>query len=103
MSSTAPISPASGCPMRGSPRAEAHLDRAERQNHALNAWLAIDRDVALDDADAADARIAAARAEGGDALERLPALCGVPIALKDLVSVAGRQCTAGSRILEGYV
>ena len=30
-------------------------------------------------------------------------LLGVPVALKDLVSVKGGQCTAGSRILEGYV
>jgi len=30
-------------------------------------------------------------------------LCGVPVALKDLVSVKGGQCTAGSRILAGYV
>jgi aspartyl-tRNA(Asn)/glutamyl-tRNA(Gln) amidotransferase subunit A len=32
----------------------------------------------------------------------LPPLAGVPVALKDLVSVKGGQCTAGSRILEGY-
>ena len=30
-------------------------------------------------------------------------LFGLPVALKDLVSVAGGQCTAGSRILEGYL
>ena len=29
-------------------------------------------------------------------------LLGIPVALKDLVSVRGGQCTAGSRILEGY-
>ena len=27
----------------------------------------------------------------------------MPVALKDLVSVKGGQCTAGSRILEGYL
>ena len=36
------------------------------------------------------------------ALDALHPLLGIPIALKDLVSVAGGQCTAGSRILEGY-
>jgi aspartyl-tRNA(Asn)/glutamyl-tRNA(Gln) amidotransferase subunit A len=81
---------------------EAHLAVAERQNRALNAWLAIDRERALDEADAADARLAEARAGGAAALEATHPLLGVPIALKDLVSVAGRQCTAGSRILEGY-
>ncbi len=81
----------------------AHLEAAERQNHALNAWLLIERDKALTEADAADARLAAARAAGPAALAALHPLFGLPIALKDLVSVAGGQCTAGSRILEGYV
>jgi len=81
--------------------AEAHLATAERQNHALNAWLTIDRKRALAEADAADARLAAARA--GGSLEAEHPLLGIPVALKDLVSVAGGQCTAGSRILEGYV
>jgi aspartyl-tRNA(Asn)/glutamyl-tRNA(Gln) amidotransferase subunit A len=81
----------------------AHLESAERQNHGLNAWLALDAEEALRQADAADARLAAARAEGPDAVKALHPLLGLPIALKDLVSVAGGQCTAGSRILEGYV
>jgi aspartyl-tRNA(Asn)/glutamyl-tRNA(Gln) amidotransferase subunit A len=82
---------------------EAHLAAAERDNRALNAWLTIDRDGALDEADAADDRLAAARSDGPAALDRLRPLLGIPVALKDLVSVAGGQCTAGSRILEGYV
>jgi aspartyl-tRNA(Asn)/glutamyl-tRNA(Gln) amidotransferase subunit A len=83
--------------------AEAHLAAAERDNRALNAWLSIDRERALDEADAADARLAAARGEGPHAVAALHPLLGVPVALKDLVSVAGGQCTAGSRILEGYI
>jgi len=83
--------------------AAAHLEVAERQNHALNAWLAFDREGAFAQADAADARLAAARAEGPAAVAALHPLLGLPVALKDLVSVAGGQCTAGSRILEGYV
>jgi aspartyl-tRNA(Asn)/glutamyl-tRNA(Gln) amidotransferase subunit A len=81
----------------------AHLENAERQNHALNAWLTIDRESALAQADAADARLAAARGEGEAAVAALHPLLGLPVALKDLVSVKGGQCTAGSRILEGYV
>ena len=81
----------------------AHLDAAERDNGALNAWLTIDRDRALAEADAADARLAAARRDGASALEALHPLLGVPVGLKDLVSVKGGQCTAGSRILEGYI
>ncbi|HEV2004977.1 MAG TPA: Asp-tRNA(Asn)/Glu-tRNA(Gln) amidotransferase subunit GatA [Candidatus Limnocylindrales bacterium] len=81
----------------------AHLDVAERQNTALHAWLTIDRDRALQEADSADVRISAARAEGKAAVASLHPLIGIPVALKDLVSVEGGQCTAGSRILEGYV
>jgi aspartyl-tRNA(Asn)/glutamyl-tRNA(Gln) amidotransferase subunit A len=73
----------------------AHLDLAERQDHGLHAWLTIDRDGALAAADAADARLAG-RADGAHPL------LGVPVALKDLVSVEGGPCTAGSRILAGY-
>ncbi|HET7031322.1 MAG TPA: Asp-tRNA(Asn)/Glu-tRNA(Gln) amidotransferase subunit GatA [Candidatus Limnocylindrales bacterium] len=79
----------------------AHLDAAEAGNRTLNAWLTIDRDRALAEADAADARLAAARATGASAAEH--PLLGVPVALKDLISLKGGQCTAGSRILEGYV
>ncbi|MEO5884774.1 MAG: Asp-tRNA(Asn)/Glu-tRNA(Gln) amidotransferase subunit GatA [Candidatus Limnocylindrales bacterium] len=82
--------------------AAAHLDLAVRQNRSLNAWLTIDEKRAFSEADAADARLAAARAEGAAAVDRLHPLCGIPIALKDLVSMRGGQCTAGSRILEGY-
>src|SRR5664279_6445247 len=82
---------------------EAHLAVAERQNHALHAWLVVFRAGALAQADAADSRIAAARREGPAALNALHPLCGVPIGLKDLVSVKGGQATAGSKILEGYI
>jgi aspartyl-tRNA(Asn)/glutamyl-tRNA(Gln) amidotransferase subunit A len=82
---------------------EAHLAAAERQNHALNVWLAIYRTDALVQADAADARIAEARRAGASALAALHPLCGVPVALKDLVSVKGGQATAGSQILKGYI
>jgi aspartyl-tRNA(Asn)/glutamyl-tRNA(Gln) amidotransferase subunit A len=82
---------------------EAHLALIERQDHAIHAWLAVDRVGALAQADAADARIATARREGSDAVAALHALCGIPVGLKDLVSVRGGPTTAGSRILEGYV
>jgi len=79
-----------------------HLDRARATDRGLHAWLTIDDERALAEADAADARLAAARGEGGGAVESLHPLLGIPVALKDLVSVAGGQATAGSRILEGY-
>jgi aspartyl-tRNA(Asn)/glutamyl-tRNA(Gln) amidotransferase subunit A len=82
--------------------ASAHLDRAHATDRGLHAWLSIDDARALAEADAADARLAAARAEGPAAIEALHPLLGIPVALKDLVSVKGGQCTAGSRILDGY-
>jgi aspartyl-tRNA(Asn)/glutamyl-tRNA(Gln) amidotransferase subunit A len=82
---------------------EAHLTAAERQNHALHAWLAIDRKGALEQADEADRRLARARKDGQAALDALHPMLGIPVGLKDLVSVKGGQATAGSRILEGYV
>ncbi len=82
--------------------AAAHLERAHATDRGLHAWLSIDDERALAEADAADARLAAARAGGPAAVEALHPLLGIPVALKDLVSVRGGQCTAGSRILEGY-
>ena len=82
---------------------EAHLALVERENPALNAWLVIDAAGARAAADDADARLAVARAEGAAALTVLHPLCGVPVGLKDLVSVRGGQCTAGSKILAGYI
>ena len=80
---------------------EAHLDAAEAGNHALNAWLTIDRDGAL--APGRRRRRAAAAAAARAGASTLHPLLGIPVALKDLVSVKGGQCTAGSRILEGYI
>jgi aspartyl-tRNA(Asn)/glutamyl-tRNA(Gln) amidotransferase subunit A len=64
--------------------------------------LAIDDVRALAEADRADARLAAARRDGPAALAALHPLLGIPIGLKDLVSLRDGQCTAGSRILDGY-
>ena len=82
--------------------AEAHLAEAERTDRALHAWLSLDPERALEEADEADARLDVARHEGPAALDALHPLLGVPVALKDLVSVRGGQATAGSRILAGY-
>jgi len=82
---------------------QAHLALAHRQAPALNAWASLDDPGALAAADAADRRLAAARAAGTDALAALPPLLGIPVALKDLVVTAGRPSTAGSRILAGFV
>ena len=61
---------------------------------ALNAFVHNTPDVALAQADAADKRLAA-----GDA----PAMCGLPIGIKDLFCTKGVPSQAGSRILEGFL
>lgn len=60
---------------------------------ALNAYCAKTPEIALEQAKAADARIKA-----GDA----PALCGIPLGIKDLFCTKGVQTQAASRILEGF-
>jgi len=79
--------------------ATAHLDRIDQTDHALHAWVWWDRELALTHARAADERLAAA----GEDKSSLPALLGVPVALKDLVLTRGDAATAGSAILKGYV
>ena len=60
----------------------------------LNAFITKTPELALERADAADARIAS-----GDAGK----LEGVPLAIKDLFCTEGTQTTAASHILEGFV
>jgi aspartyl-tRNA(Asn)/glutamyl-tRNA(Gln) amidotransferase subunit A len=72
---------------------EALLARIDQVDGELNAYVSLNRDMALGMAKAADAR----RASG----ETGP-LLGLPIAIKDLLNVEGQPCTCSSRILEGY-
>jgi aspartyl-tRNA(Asn)/glutamyl-tRNA(Gln) amidotransferase subunit A len=60
---------------------------------AVNAWVRLYPELAVEQARAADARLAA---EG----EAAPILCGIPLGLKDLYAVAGLPLTASSRVLE---
>ncbi|MET0204987.1 MAG: Asp-tRNA(Asn)/Glu-tRNA(Gln) amidotransferase subunit GatA, partial [Casimicrobiaceae bacterium] len=69
------------------------LDRIEAAQGKLNAFITIDRDGALAQATAADARLVQ-----GDA----PPLTGVPIAHKDVLMTAGLRTTCGSRMLENF-
>ena len=68
----------------------ATLDRIAAQNPRLHAFTHLAKD-ALDQARAADARIA----EGDE-----NPFCGIPVAIKDLIDVAGQPATSGSRALE---
>ncbi|MCL1856876.1 MAG: Asp-tRNA(Asn)/Glu-tRNA(Gln) amidotransferase subunit GatA [Kiritimatiellaeota bacterium] len=64
------------------------------EGSALGAFVSVDADAALAQARDADAR----RAKG-----ETGALLGVPLAVKDLLSVKGQPCSCASKIMEGYV
>jgi aspartyl-tRNA(Asn)/glutamyl-tRNA(Gln) amidotransferase subunit A len=72
------------------------LDRIEKLNPTLNAFVTVDRDKALAAARAADAKIGA----GGTALSPL---CGIPLAHKDIFCTEGWRTTCGSKMLANFV
>jgi aspartyl-tRNA(Asn)/glutamyl-tRNA(Gln) amidotransferase subunit A len=71
------------------------LDRIERDNGQLNAYITINRESALRQAAAMDADI--------QEVIRRKSLAGVPVAVKDNMLIAGVRTTCGSRILGNYV
>ena len=66
---------------------ESYLERIEQLDGAINAYIAVRAEEALAEADSAP--------EG--------TLHGVPVAIKDVIDVAGVPTTAGSKILAGNV
>jgi len=74
--------------------ASAHLDRIAEVDEEVHAFLHVDRDGALESARAVDSARAAGR--------QLGVLAGVPLALKDVMTMAGIPTTCGSRMLEGW-
>ncbi|MEO8504435.1 MAG: Asp-tRNA(Asn)/Glu-tRNA(Gln) amidotransferase subunit GatA [Acidobacteriota bacterium] len=75
--------------------AQACLARIRRVDPSISAYLLVREADALDEAAELDRR----RAAG----EVLGPLAGVPVALKDNLSLSGGQVSCGSRVLEGYV
>jgi Asp-tRNA(Asn)/Glu-tRNA(Gln) amidotransferase A subunit family amidase len=67
---------------------QALLERIDRKNEPLRAYLAIDRDGAL----AAARKATAVWAQPGER----PLLCGVPVNVKDTIEMAGMPTTYGS-------
>ncbi len=73
---------------------QAHLDRIASVDDRVHAFLHVDTEAALEAADRVDAKRAA-----GDSLGPL---AGVPLALKDVLTMKGVPTTCGSRVLEGW-
>ncbi len=73
----------------------AHLERIERLNPRLNAFVSIDADRAFEAASAAEKALM----EGRD----LGPLGGVPVTIKSSIDVAGLRCETGSRLRAGHI
>ncbi|MBC6954709.1 MAG: Asp-tRNA(Asn)/Glu-tRNA(Gln) amidotransferase subunit GatA [Chloroflexi bacterium] len=73
---------------------QAYLDRIDRLEPTIHAYITVTPERALEDARRADQR----RAAGEDA-----PLLGVPLGIKDVLSTRGVETTCASKILEGYV
>jgi len=71
-----------------------HLDRITEANGYLNAYITVDREKALTQADAMDK----ARASGN-----APILAGIPIAHKDIFCTKDIKTSAGSRMLDNFI
>jgi aspartyl-tRNA(Asn)/glutamyl-tRNA(Gln) amidotransferase subunit A len=73
---------------------QSYLDRVMQRNPELNAFLTVDAEKSLTQARAADAQIAAGRAQP---------LTGIPVAHKDIFCAAGWPTTCGSKMLANFV
>ncbi len=79
--------------------AEEHYARIAAEDgpdgKGINSFLALGRERAMAQA----AKVDALAAKG----EALPPLAGVPVGIKDVLTMTGSPATAGSKILEGYM
>jgi len=72
----------------------ACLDRITEVERRLNAFITIGAAEALAQSEAADRRIASGEA---------PAMCGIPLAIKDIFLTTGMRTTCASKILSNFV
>jgi len=79
---------------------KAVIARTKAVDGRVRAFNSYDEEDAMAQARAADARRAKAKGSGSGAASRLE---GIPVGIKDVISVAGQPLTASSRILEGFV
>ncbi|MFH1037443.1 MAG: Asp-tRNA(Asn)/Glu-tRNA(Gln) amidotransferase subunit GatA [PVC group bacterium] len=75
--------------------AEACLRRIDEVEPLIGSFIRVDRDGALAMAADVDRRLGSGEAAG--------LLSGVPVALKDIFCVQGKEITCGSRILQGFI
>ncbi|WP_066962633.1 Asp-tRNA(Asn)/Glu-tRNA(Gln) amidotransferase subunit GatA [Microbulbifer sp. Q7] len=70
------------------------LERIQQLDSQFNSFISVTGDQAIKQAAAADARLAEGNA---------PALCGVPIAHKDIFCTSGVRTSCGSKMLDNFV
>jgi len=70
----------------------ANIDQKEQE---INAFITLEGDLALLQAQKCDARLSKG--------QRLSEIDGVPLAIKDNILIKGLPCTAGSKILENFI
>lgn len=73
---------------------QEQLKRIEKANPIINAYITVDKEGALKQAEEVQKRIN--RGESGK-------LLGVTVAVKDNICVRGLRCTSSSRVLENYI
>lgn len=73
----------------------AHLDQIQDHDSKIHAFVHLNRDDAIRQAEAIDQKRASGQAVG--------LLAGIPVAVKDLLCTQGEPTTCGSRILERFV
>jgi aspartyl-tRNA(Asn)/glutamyl-tRNA(Gln) amidotransferase subunit A len=74
----------------------AHLARIDSTNATLNSFLTVSSTRALQDAEQSDKILSEKKNES-------PLLCGIPIAIKDMILTKGIETTCASKILKGFV
>ncbi|HEV2782151.1 MAG TPA: Asp-tRNA(Asn)/Glu-tRNA(Gln) amidotransferase subunit GatA [Actinophytocola sp.] len=75
---------------------QAHLDRIAAVDHVVHAFLHVDAERALAAARVVDEEVAAGQGPASP-------LAGVPLALKDVLTMRGAPTTCGSKILESWL
>ena len=73
----------------------AYLDKIEKEDKKIQAFLTISKDLAISQAKKVDEIISRG--------QEIPLLAGIPCVIKDNILVEGVKCTAGSKILENYI
>jgi aspartyl-tRNA(Asn)/glutamyl-tRNA(Gln) amidotransferase subunit A len=78
---------------------ETCLERIETHDNDVHAFLALTPELATQQAKTADKRIRSWRKNTD---ESLPLVCGIPLAVKDVLCLQDVPTTCGSKILEGF-